>query len=568
MFELAVRTAVILAFAWVVARLLGRATAATRHLVWHLALIAVLAAPLLAPLAPRFRVPGVPGVPNVPSVLQVPRGLPLPDASNVAAVPEGKARTDTHDTGPVISGTSTTLSTLGAVSTSGAVGPLGNTGTFVWATGSGALSVWFLLGWIAAAVMARRADPAPLQWQLEVNALAERLRIAGDVRLRILRGNTSPLAVGLWRSTVLLPASAVTWDSDRRRTVLLHELAHIRRRDCRVQALAQAACAAYWFNPLAWLAFARLRAERERACDDEVLRTGAQPSAYAALLLDIARQLRPTLRPSAALAMARPSELEGRLLAVLAADRVRVPARGTSPVVAVILGLVTIVALGATPVNSSSSPSATKSASGESRAVYVPTAEAPTPTDRLAARRVLSRASQTLASSSDPQVRERAVMDLAASGHVAAIHPLQGALDDSNQDVREKAAMSLGLMSSPDVIPALIKALNDPDSQVREKAALGLALRRDPRSVDALLGAMTDPDSQVREKVAIALGTSGDARAAAALEHALQDPDSQVREKAVAGLVLLHDGNPDAQSVNRLRDGVRSMVGALIRLSK
>ena len=47
--ELALRTALILAMAWTIARLLSRATAATRHLVWHLAVIAVLAAPILAP---------------------------------------------------------------------------------------------------------------------------------------------------------------------------------------------------------------------------------------------------------------------------------------------------------------------------------------------------------------------------------------------------------------------------------------------------------------------------------------------------------------------------------------
>ncbi|MGH9174086.1 MAG: hypothetical protein ACRD1H_06995, partial [Vicinamibacterales bacterium] len=62
MFELALRTALILGLAWMIARLLAGAAAATRHLIWHLAVIAVLAAPLIAPIAPEFRVPGVPGV--------------------------------------------------------------------------------------------------------------------------------------------------------------------------------------------------------------------------------------------------------------------------------------------------------------------------------------------------------------------------------------------------------------------------------------------------------------------------------------------------------------------------
>ena len=110
------------------------------------------------------------------------------------------------------------------------------------------------------------------------------------------------------------------------RVVLLHELAHIRRRDCLVHCLAQAAFALHWCNPLMWMALARLRAERERACDDLVLVAGTRGSDYAEHLLDIARQFRRQGIGVAAVAMARPSELEGRLLAILDPVRSRRPA--------------------------------------------------------------------------------------------------------------------------------------------------------------------------------------------------------------------------------------------------
>ncbi|HWC17689.1 MAG TPA: M56 family metallopeptidase, partial [Terriglobales bacterium] len=98
--------------------------------------------------------------------------------------------------------------------------------------------------------------------------------------------------------------------------VLCHEIAHIKRHDALTQFLASLAAAIYWFNPFVWLVVRGMRVERERACDDYVLASGTMPSEYAHELLEIVSTLvRP--QPAAALAMARRSQLEGRVLALV-----------------------------------------------------------------------------------------------------------------------------------------------------------------------------------------------------------------------------------------------------------
>ena len=376
----------------------------------------------------------------------------------------------------------------------------------------------------------------------------------------------SPIAVGFFRSTILLPSTAVSWSDDRRRAVLLHELAHIKRGDCRIQALAQAACALYWFNPLVWTALRDFGTERERACDDEVLRTGTLASTYAAHLLEIARDLRPTFGPRTALAMARPSELEGRVFAVLATQQARVPVAASRWLVTTSVVVTTALALGVTPFAQTSSTEPLPELSSLAPR-YLSSAE-PTTGERLEAHRARAAASATIAESDNPDARKHAVLELAATASETAIPALVRALDDDSQDVREKAALALGLLSTADVIEPLLKALRDPDAQVREKAALGLALRRSANSVDALIEAADDPDSQVREKVAMALGTSGDPRAAAVLTNALKDPDSQVREKAELGLRLLSTAQPDDVTADIVRGGLRGLVQGLLNLAR
>ena len=119
-----------------------------------------------------------------------------------------------------------------------------------------------------------RVTDAP--WLPLARALAAELGLSPRLVFLRSRRAAMPMAWGIFRPSVLMPADADTWPAERLRIVLLHELAHVKRRDCLTHLVAQIACALYWFNPLAWMAARHLRTERERACDDLVLAAGTR----------------------------------------------------------------------------------------------------------------------------------------------------------------------------------------------------------------------------------------------------------------------------------------------------
>jgi beta-lactamase regulating signal transducer with metallopeptidase domain len=142
------------------------------------------------------------------------------------------------------------------------------------------------------------------------------LSLRQEVSLLRHKSAHSPVSTGAWHPVVILPEDAESWDVDRRRLVLLHELAHVARRDVLTQTLAGLACGLYWFNPLCWFGLFQMRRFREMACDDLVLSCGQQPSGYADVLLAIARSYRHQSY-STAVGMAHSTNVESRIMAIL-----------------------------------------------------------------------------------------------------------------------------------------------------------------------------------------------------------------------------------------------------------
>jgi beta-lactamase regulating signal transducer with metallopeptidase domain len=146
--------------------------------------------------------------------------------------------------------------------------------------------------------------------------------LGASLDIRVSRQTKVPLATGIIRPRILLPETALTWTASRQRAALLHEAAHVARRDCLARWIADLALAFYWMNPLAWIARRAMIVEQEQACDDFVLIRETDSADYASQLLEIVRGLGQTPPPSA-LAMAHPSTLETRIRAIVDETRDR-----------------------------------------------------------------------------------------------------------------------------------------------------------------------------------------------------------------------------------------------------
>jgi beta-lactamase regulating signal transducer with metallopeptidase domain len=307
---LAWKSTVILALAFALSTLLARRSAALRHGVWTLAVGALLALPLAKLVAPPLATPLPFGGPAMEA-----RVAPSPNRVARPAKPAGEAAA------PVAVPARTTASVKTPVA------PDWHLLAFMtWLFGAAAVLLFFAAGRIALARLARQSRPfTEPTWLAAAAEVAAHLGVRQPPRFLVADAASSPMTWGVLKPTILLPASAADWSEAQRRSFLVHELAHVARRDCAIQEAAHIACALYWFHPGVWFAAHRLRVEREPACDDLVLADGASAEAYARQLLDVVRAGRV---PRAALslsgaAMASPSQLETRVRALLDGARDR-----------------------------------------------------------------------------------------------------------------------------------------------------------------------------------------------------------------------------------------------------
>ena len=167
--------------------------------------------------------------------------------------------------------------------------------------------------------VARRAPLVTDEFvRVEIERACRALGVTRWIDLALSDEIAVPMVFGLGNPRVILPVSAQTWSRDRLYVVLLHEIAHIRRRDCASMLFARTVSSLVWFHPLVVMLSRDVRRESERACDQLVLSTGVRGSDYAEHLVSIARlsSLRDPLAAST-LAFAARSTLEQRVFSIL-----------------------------------------------------------------------------------------------------------------------------------------------------------------------------------------------------------------------------------------------------------
>ncbi len=377
--DLALKTTLVLVAALAITRVLRRASAATRHHVWAIAILGVLTLPVLGLILPGWRYPVSPWGETAPTASAIATG----PASGVRANEDTLAgagipgrgpdplREDemwrSHAAGqagsgnPVGVGENTGLTADGPAAeratevaaskrsrgTSAASSRFAATLPIVWAAGCllvlAMVACNFLIAWRAAR---NGQGTMSEQWQKLAREVSRQLGIRRPMTVLVSDRIEIPMAFGQLRPVVLLPRSASRWSIERLRTVLLHEASHIKRHDVAAQIVTNLACAVYWWHPLVWLAAVRMRTERERACDDLVLLSGVRPSLYAAHLLEIAKSLqtRRSLLVSAP-AMAHCSAFRTRIAAILEDHRRRRPLTRRAATVTAMVAALLVVSL-------------------------------------------------------------------------------------------------------------------------------------------------------------------------------------------------------------------------------
>lgn len=391
-----------------------------------------------------------------------------------------------------------------------------------WWIGALVLAVGFVSDLVRAARLRSRARPVDPDGSLGLlwTRLLETSRAGSTVELQLCPGSGRLAAtLGLFRPTVVIGPEVAELEESQLSSVLVHELAHIQRRDMWSSILVALLAPLFWPNPLFWIARREMALHREQACDDAVLGYGVAAPTYAGLLLQFALFGREPAAPGQ-VGIMEFSPTGRRIRAVLAQrDRAKPGNRLTM----VIVGFAAVFTLS------------------------------------LAALPIIARTPGTGSTSGliadlghvNARVRERAAHTLGRREVGVAREAMESALDDRDSAVRLAAIAGLHQLGDPASLPAMRRVLDRPfgvqggeHGFVLKLAILTLGRIDSPRAAEVLIDQLDRPTAPLRWlalETLHAMPANGQAARPWLERFQRSDPSERNRRLAEEALALIGD---------------------------
>ncbi|WKN45822.1 carboxypeptidase-like regulatory domain-containing protein [Tunicatimonas pelagia] len=177
---------------------------------------------------------------------------------------------------------------------------------WLWVIGSFIFALRLANGLVQSQRLRYRTQPIPADWQQRAKKLAEQLGISQTIVFASTDRSSTPLTLGYLKPIILIPGSLFAMmPTDQLETILIHELAHIKRRDYLWNLIQSVAEVILFYHPAYWYISSVLERERELACDNLTVSVTHRPRTYARALLQVAVQSNQVPLPSVAAARKR-----------------------------------------------------------------------------------------------------------------------------------------------------------------------------------------------------------------------------------------------------------------------
>jgi|GEM_PF-6956059 len=296
--KMSLQTAIVAAVVWVICRLAPKAPASWRFALWLLVIVKLFIPPFayLPAQVAFWQRPG-------PAMMQ-PVAMPEPTSPVASMDPQVRHLVQ--------------VAPRPATEQPAASAPIDASQVlaFIWLGGVLAMTGLTVLRFSRQKILIGGSSRTSDELAAMLGECAQRLGVRGLPRIRLSPDAQTPMLVGAIHPVILLPEETLnSCGESNLRAMLLHELAHVKRRDMAVLWLQQLAQALFFFHPAVWLAGWEMRRERELACDELVLsRAGIAPKDYAAGYVSALKLANGRPAATTSLAMAEPFDLEKRRL--------------------------------------------------------------------------------------------------------------------------------------------------------------------------------------------------------------------------------------------------------------